>query len=130
MVLFAARASAVAYAVAMVLQQRSARTVASSHSLRPGLLMQLLQRRVWLIGMAFNALAFGLRALALAEGTLAVVQPVILTGLFFALLLETKFDHRPFTAREAAGSAALIGGLAVFVWSADPTGGVNAPPAM
>jgi drug/metabolite transporter (DMT)-like permease len=80
--------------------------------------------------MAANGVAFGMRALALAEGSMAVVQPVILTGLFFALLLETRLDRRPFTPREGAGSAALVGGLALFVWSADPSGGVNAPPAM
>jgi drug/metabolite transporter (DMT)-like permease len=130
MVFFAALASAVAYAVAMVLQQRSARSVAPDHSLKPGLLVQLMQRRVWLAGMAFNAVAFGMRAMALAEGTMAVVQPLILTGLFFALVLETWLDHRPFTPREAGGSAALIVGLGLFVWSADPQGGVNAPPAM
>ena len=130
LVVIVALGSAVAYAVAMVLQQRSARSVAASESLRPGLVVQLLQRRVWLLGMACNAVAFGLRGAALAEGSMAIVQPVVLTGLFFALLLETQLDRRPFTARETLGSVALIGGLAMFVLSADPQGGIDRPPTM
>jgi drug/metabolite transporter (DMT)-like permease len=130
MVVLVALASAGAYAVAMVLQQRSARTVPDDAALRPSLMVQLMRRRVWLVGMAFNVVAFGLRGFALGQGSLAVVQPVVLMGLFFALLLETRIDHRPFTLREGAGSLALVAGLTLFVLAAGPTDGVNAPATM
>lgn len=128
MVVLVALASAGGYAVAMVLQQRSARTVPDDASLRPGLMVQLCRRRVWLLGMACNLVAFGLRGVALGQGSLAVVQPVVLMGLFFALLLETRIDRRPFTMREGAGSLALIAGLTTFVLAAAPTGGETDPP--
>jgi drug/metabolite transporter (DMT)-like permease len=130
MVVLVALASAGAYAVAMVLQQRSARTVPDDASLRPSLMVQLLQRRVWLLGLGFNVVAFGLRGLALGRGSLAVVQPVVLMGLFFALLLETRIERRPFTLRESAGSLALVAGLTLFVLAAAPTDGVTDPPTM
>ena len=130
MVVLVALVSAGAYAVAMVLQQRSARTVADDASLRPSLMVQLLRRRVWLLGMVCNLVAFGLRGVALGQGSLAVVQPVVLMGLFFALLLETRIEHRPFTMREGMGSLALIGGLTLFVLAAAPTDGQTDPPPM
>ena len=123
MVIVAALGSAFAYAVAMVLQQRSARTVPAEASLRPGLVVQLLRRKVWLLGVACNLVAFGLRGLALSGGSLAFVQPVVLTGLIFALLIETQVERRPFTSPEAAGSLALVGGLTLFVLAADPSNG-------
>lgn len=130
MVVLVALASAGAYAVAMVLQQRSARTVPDGASLRPSLMVQLCRRRVWLLGLACNFVAFGLRGAALGQGSLAVVQPVVLMGLFFALLLETRIDRRPFTMREGVGSLALIGGLTMFVLAAAPTDGQTDPPTM
>lgn len=130
MVLAAALASALAYAVAMVLQQRSARTVPATASLRPDLVVELLRRRVWLAGIGCNLAAFGLRGLALSAGSLAVVQPVVLLGLLFALLIETRSERRALTSREAAGSLALVVGLATFVLAAAPGPGRTDVPAV
>jgi hypothetical protein len=130
MVLVAALASALAYAVAMVLQQRSARTVPAAASLRPDLVVELLRRRVWLVGIGCNLAAFGLRGLALSAGSLAVVQPVVLLGLLFALLIEARSERRALTSREAAGSLALVVGLATFVLAAAPGPGRTDVPAV
>jgi len=120
MFVLAGLGAALAYGVAMVLQQRGARTVPVEVSLRAGLVVQLLRRRLWLIGVACNLAAFGLRGLALSDGSLAVVQPVILLGLFVALTIEARLDRRAFGPGEALGSLALIGGLLLFVLAAAP----------
>lgn len=120
MFVIAGLGAAVAYGVAMVLQQRGARTVPAAASLRAGLVVQLLRRRLWLVGVACNLAAFGLRGLALSDGSLAVVQPVVLLGLFVALTIEARLDRRVLGSTEVLGSLALIGGLVLFVLAADP----------
>jgi drug/metabolite transporter (DMT)-like permease len=120
MFVIAGLGAAVAYGVAMVLQQRGARTVPVEASLRAGLVVQLLRRRLWLVGVACNLAAFGLRGLALSDGSLAVVQPVILLGLFVALSIEARLDRRVLGSTEVLGSLALIGGLVLFVLAAGP----------
>ncbi|HEV7762531.1 MAG TPA: DMT family transporter [Acidimicrobiales bacterium] len=129
MVVVSALLAAVAYAVAMVLQQRSAQGTDPATSLQPRLLTQLARQRWWLIGVACNGLAFVLRAVALAHGSLVLVQPLLLTGLVFALLLETRLAGRPFTGFDARASLALVGGLSLFALVATPSAGDAAAPA-
>src|SRR6266545_5966317 len=123
MVLVTALGAAVAYALARVLQQRSARGTDPAVSLRPQLLGQLARQRWWLVGVGCNVIAFGLRALALAHGSLVLVQPLLLSGLVFALVLETRLDGRPFTGFATKSSLALVGGLSLFAVVAAPTTG-------
>jgi drug/metabolite transporter (DMT)-like permease len=131
MVVVSALGAAVAYAVAMVLQQRSAQDADPATSLRPRLLTQLARQRWWLVGIAANGLAFVLRGIALAHGSLVLVQPLLLTGLVFALVLETRLARRPFTAFDLRASLALVGGLSLFAVVAAPTpGDTNAPASV
>lgn len=125
MVVVLALGSAFACAVAMVLQQRSAQRIDPAASLRPGLVVQLLAQPWWLVGIAANVIAFGLRTLALAHGSLVLVQPLVLTGLFFALVLDTQLGGRRITSREAGASVALVGGLSLFALAASPSTGTT-----
>lgn len=77
--------SAMAFATASVLQQRAARDVPESLAMRPGLLWRLVRSPMWLAGTVADLSGFGLQALALGLGSLIVVQPVLCTGLLFAL---------------------------------------------
>ncbi|HEY3142790.1 MAG TPA: DMT family transporter [Acidimicrobiales bacterium] len=126
MVVLTALASALAYAVAMVLQQRGAQRTDPAASLRPGLLVQLAAQSWWLVGIAANVVAFGLRALALARGSLVLVQPLLLTGLFFALVIETRLAGRRLTQNDTWASVGLISGLSLFAIAASPTTGHSA----
>ncbi|MDQ1521410.1 MAG: hypothetical protein QOI55_2483, partial [Actinomycetota bacterium] len=127
MVIVAALGSALAYAVAMVLQQRSAAEVAPDLSLRPRLVIALMRQRWWLVGIAVNVVAFGLRAVALDRGSLVLVQPLVLSGLVFALVLESVVARQPVTRAELAAGAALVLGLAVFLVAASPSRGSTSP---
>jgi drug/metabolite transporter (DMT)-like permease len=129
MVILAALGSALAYSVAMVLQQRSAEQVAPGFSLRPRLLVELMRRRWWLVGIAANVVAFGLRAAALDHGSLVLVQPLVLSGLVLALVLESVVVRRPVTRPELAAGGALVVGLALFLVAASPSRGLTSPPA-
>ncbi len=128
MALLLALSAALAYAAAVVLQQRSASTIDRSLSLRPGLLVSLGSQRVWQIGLAINVVAFGLRALALARGSLVLVQPLVLSGLVIALLVEAGIKRRRLTRVEAVACMAIVAGLSTFLLAASPTSGSSSAP--
>ena len=66
-----------AYALASVLQQRAASEEAPELSLKPGLLIALFKRPMWLLGSAVDLGAYGLEAASLAVGSIIVVQPLL-----------------------------------------------------
>jgi drug/metabolite transporter (DMT)-like permease len=123
MVVLLALLSAIAYAGASVLQQRAASEVPDEHAMRPGLLWRLIQRPMWLAGTAVDWLGFGFQAAALGLGSILVVQPLLCTGLLFALPLGAAWQGRRLGRREWTAAAALSLGLAVFLVVGDPTEG-------
>lgn len=123
MVIAAALGAALSYAIAMVLQHRGAQQAAPESSMRPRLFVDLVRRRTWVLGIGVNVIAFGLRAVALGGGSLVVVQPLVLSGLVVALVIETILSGRRFTARDATASIAVIGGVSLFLLAASPTRG-------
>ncbi len=90
----------------------------------------LIRQPLWLLGWAAAAGAFAFQAIALHGGQLAVVQPLLVTELVFALLLR-RFWVRQHIAR-MAWVAALVacGALAVFLVAAEPHGGHLKPDAV
>jgi drug/metabolite transporter (DMT)-like permease len=121
-VLFALLA-AVGYAVASVLQHHAARDEPDELALRPGLLWRLVRRPQWLLGTAADVVSFGFQALALGLGSLVVVQPLLCTGLLFALPLSAAWQGRRLERRDWVGAAALSVALAVFLVIGDPSAG-------
>src|SRR5258707_12602728 len=101
-------AAALGYAAASVLQQREAQSVP------PGgggirLVLRLARRPWWLAGVACDGAAFGLQAVALGVGSLLVVQPVLTSGLLFALPASAWLAGRRL-ARPDLGFALVLAG--------------------
>jgi drug/metabolite transporter (DMT)-like permease len=120
--------AAVLFAFAAVMQQESTQTVPSHRSLSPGLLLDLLKRPKWVLG-GFSMLAgFGLQAVALAFGPVALVQPIVVLELAFAIPFGILRRHRRAGLREWAGISAVMCGVAIFILAANPGGGVQNPP--
>jgi drug/metabolite transporter (DMT)-like permease len=115
--------AAVGYAVASVLQQHAAREQPDELALRLGLLWRLLRRPQWLLGTAADVAGFGLQALAVGLGSLVVVQPLLCTGLLFALPLSAAWQGRRLERRDWIAAVALSVALAVFLVVGDPTEG-------
>jgi hypothetical protein len=65
----------------------------------------------------------GLHAVALAGGRLAVVQPLLVSGLLFALPVSMALEGRRPSAAESGWALALVGALAIFLLVAHPSGG-------
>jgi drug/metabolite transporter (DMT)-like permease len=123
MVVAIALAASLCYAVAVVLQQRTARGAAPDAALRPRLLAQLAHRPVWLAGIAANVAGYGLRFVALSRGSLVLVQPLLVCGILFALPLAAAGSGRRLDRREWASAAAIVAGLGAFLVAAGPTRG-------
>jgi len=81
----------------------------------------LVRRPSWLVGLLLSMAAFGLHGLALSHGDLAVVQPVIVSGIVFGVLLRAALDrHLP--KKSVLGWLVLTwGGLALFLAVRPPT---------
>jgi hypothetical protein len=110
------------YAGASVLQQRVASEQPPELSLRPALLLALVRRPLWLLGIALDVGAYGFEAGALAAGTVVTVAPLLVSGLLFALPLSTIGHAARVTRREWIPAIAVTGGLALFVVVGSPEG--------
>ncbi|MFJ7986004.1 DMT family transporter [Streptomyces sp. NPDC096351] len=109
-------------ALATVLQRRAALTVPQTDSFRPGLILDLLHRPLWLAGiLAVIAAGVG-QAAALATGPLALVQPLFVLELPLALLIATLLTRERLPARLWAAVAGVVVGLGVALAAASPTG--------
>jgi len=73
---------------------------------------------------------FALQALALSYGPVAVVQPVVVTELAFAIPLGILRRHRHAGQREWAGIGLVVSGVSLFVFAASPGNGISKPGEM
>ncbi len=128
--LFAVLSSAI-FGVGVALQQRPARAVPQQHSARPMLLLTLVRRPIWVLGVVAEIAGFVLQVLALRTGSLVVVQPVLTVSLLFTIGLTALWSEATISATEWVAVAAVVVGLSVFMILASPrsTGGANASPA-
>lgn len=110
----AALLSALLFAVTTNLQRLSASAVHHDHGpLR--LLRHLLTDARWLAGGVVGIVAFGLHAVALARGSVTVVQAVMALGLVLVLALESARERRPLHPREVGGALLIVAGVSVVV---------------
>jgi drug/metabolite transporter (DMT)-like permease len=111
------------FAVGSVLQQREAQLVEAGDTRR--LIKALMRRRRWLGGLAVASSAYGWQALALANGPLTLVQPLLVFELPFALVLAARVHRRRIGLREMGAALMVAGGIGIFLLSASPRGGAD-----
>ncbi|MFC4019079.1 DMT family transporter [Micromonospora sp. GCM10011542] len=106
--------SAVAYAVAAVVQERLA-------ALRraPAGPARLLTSGAWSTALGLNGAGAALHVGALAYGSLAVVQPLGALTLVVALPIGAVLTHRTVRGREWRGALATVAGLAGLLLATD-----------
>jgi drug/metabolite transporter (DMT)-like permease len=108
------------YALSSVLEQQAAREQPGEQSLRVDLLVVLARRRRWLLGMAAGVAGYAMQFVALRKGSLALVQPIFVTGLVMALAGSALTHHRRLSRREWLANAQILGGVALFIAAAQP----------
>jgi drug/metabolite transporter (DMT)-like permease len=121
-------AAAGSFGVGAALQHRPVQLAPMTGRAPFRLLAHLSRRRLWLAGIALTTVAYGLQALALAFGPLALVAPVVATDLLFAIPLAARWARMPIRAPDWAGCALAAAGVAVFLAASPaPSGRVDAP---
>ncbi len=111
----AALASALCFGVAAALQQREAGLAVSSGVADPRLLVRLAHRPIWLTGVCADGLSAALHVLALSQGSIAVVQPLGVTGLLFAIPLVAVLRRQPVPLRDILAAMVVLAGLGVLL---------------
>jgi len=79
------------------------------------------------MGTLADVVGFALHAVALRDGPLTLVQPLLVSTLVFALVLRQLLDHRRPRRNELAWASALAVGLVLFLTIATPDDGVAQP---
>lgn len=120
--------AALLFALAAALQQKGALNLAGVSLAHPMSLVRLVGQRMWLIGTIVLFVGYVLQAAALDRGRLAVIQPLLVTTIVFALPLGWLLTNQHVGRREVGGAAVIVLGLAMFALYGDPAGGKeNAP---
>jgi drug/metabolite transporter (DMT)-like permease len=112
---------------ANVITQHSASIGAPKREKGLHLVRYLFRQPLWLLGWVAAVGGFVFQAIALHNGQLSVVQPLLVTELVFVLLMRRMW-FRQDIARAAWGAAAVVCvALGVFLAVAEPTGGQPNP---
>ncbi|MGW0434485.1 DMT family transporter [Micromonospora sp. NPDC003197] len=119
--------AAICFALSSALEQHAAKQERPTRTLDPRLLTRLLRRPMWLFGSVPDVAGTVLQALALRAGPLALVEPLLMSGLFMAIPLEAALERRRPHKRDLLVVAVGAVGLTAFLIAADPKAGVSSP---
>jgi len=89
--------------------------------------LYLARQPLWLLGGAAAVGSYVFQALALHNGPMSVVQPVLITELIFVLVLRQVWIHQDVARAAWAAAFIVCASLAVFLTAAEPSGGKPAP---
>ncbi|MFR0357215.1 DMT family transporter [Streptomyces sediminimaris] len=106
--------------------QRKAASTADSSGLR--LLAELARRPVWVIGMTGVICSALFQSLALVNGPLALVQPLFILELPFALFVASRLMRRRLPGPGWWGVVGVVAGLALGLACAAPHGAGDQAP--
>src|SRR5688572_24128626 len=124
--LLLATLAAVLFAVGAVLQHEAAELSTTDRGLSLRLLMK---RKRWMLGQTATMSGTGTQVAALAVAPVAVVQPMLAVALVVGLGLRAVRNKQAPLALELVGAALTTGGLAVFLFAAQPVGVIGSPPS-
>jgi drug/metabolite transporter (DMT)-like permease len=117
-----ALAAAALFALGAVLQQRAA-IEAPAHATGLRLLLELVKRPVWLVGILSDTLGAIAQAAALGAGQLLIVQPLLASYVVFALPLGVLLTHQKVGRAAVLAAVSVAAGLTGFILLSDPGGG-------
>ena len=115
--------SAATFAISSSVQHQAATGAPESARGLWGLLGYLVRQPAWLVGQALATCAFALHASALHSGPIAVVQPIVVSGIVWAVPARAALSRRAPSAVELRAVLVTAVGLAVFLVASDPDAG-------
>ncbi|MEJ3658223.1 DMT family transporter [Actinomycetes bacterium KLBMP 9759] len=116
----AAVLGAAGFGLASAAQQRATKEVEVAPTLSPRLLVQLTGRPLWLLGVFATIVALVMQLVALAFGPVAVVQPLLVTGVAFAAGFTALLARRRPDPLILLGALVCAAGLSAFLLLARP----------
>jgi drug/metabolite transporter (DMT)-like permease len=119
--------AAACFGSSAVLQYRVAHEVPERGAGRPILLLDLVRHSRWRWSIVLAVAGFGLQVLALRLAPLILVQPLLVTGVLWYVLLSAKVYHRPPDRLIVLGTLVCLTSLSAFLALAQPSegGGAN-----
>jgi drug/metabolite transporter (DMT)-like permease len=115
-------------AVGIVVRQRAAQAVPGDEALSTSMATTLVRQPLWWAGTLAAVAGYAFQALALAHGSLLLVQPLLVSALLFALPLSARLGRQRISWADWGWAVLLTAGLAVFVLVGQPHEGHNRPP--
>jgi drug/metabolite transporter (DMT)-like permease len=116
------------FALAATLQQKGALNLPEISLRHPSSLARLATQTMWLAGTAALLTGYVFQAAALDRGRLAIIQPLLVVTVVFALPLGYFLTSQAIGRREIGGSVVIVAGLALFAIFGDPAGGREQAP--
>jgi drug/metabolite transporter (DMT)-like permease len=113
-------------AVGTACQRKAAATVSRGGGLR--LMLALARHPVWVAGICGVVCSAMFQALALVNGPMALVQPLFIMELPFALLVAAPLMHRRLPGAGWCAVAGVVAGLALVLVSFAPSGSRDQAP--
>jgi hypothetical protein len=111
--------AAFVFAMSSTLKHVSAGHMPDAQTLHPGpvgtFIRATLTHRLWLGGIGCDIVGLALQVFALHLGELAVVQPLLISGLLFTLMLRRRYEGHHISAREFAWGVTVTSALAGFL---------------
>jgi drug/metabolite transporter (DMT)-like permease len=115
-------AAAFVLGIASVADQRSTKRVRRRRALNPQIFLDLVRQPLWLASIGGTVIGFALQVLALHFGPLALVEPLLVCDLVFAVVISAYLRHR-FDPTLLGGVIATAVGVAGFLAIGRPTNG-------
>lgn len=118
-----ALSAALCIAVGDVLQQRAAHCISDRSAGHVELFAHLLRNPRWWGGTLLLAASIALQAAALGQGSVLLVQALLMSSVLFALPLNARLSHRAVTGGEWVWAALLTAAVIVVVVVGNPQAG-------
>ena len=115
-------------AVGIVIRQRAIQREANNSEASGAIVTSWVRQPTWWAGTVGAIGGYVFQALALAHGSLLLVQPLLVSSLLFVLPLGARFSNQHVRARDWGWALLLTAALTVFVLVGQPREGLYRPP--
>lgn len=117
------------FALAATLQQKGALGMGEVSLGEPSSFFRLAKQTWWLLGTLALLAGYVFQAVALDNGKLAVIQPLLVTTIVFALPLGYLLTQQHVNREEIVAAALVVLGLAFFIVVGDAASGKDNAPS-
>jgi drug/metabolite transporter (DMT)-like permease len=115
-------------AVGIVIRQRAIQAEAAHRDDAGAIVTSWVRQPAWWAGTLVAVGGYALQAIALAHGSLLLVQPLLVSALLFVLPLGARFSKQHVSAADWCWALLLTAALTIFVLVGQPREGHYRPP--